>query len=87
MHANHVASQLRVASIGPQSAGERVGPWLLVDTDRPDFTDASRATVAEPASVESLSLALEWFDARGMGPRFRSPPRRGRAAAGCSSRR
>ena len=70
MHANHVAAQLRVGSIGPQSVAARVGPWLLVDTGRPDFAAASRATVVEPASVEDLALAIEWFEARGMGARF-----------------
>lgn len=70
MHANHVAAQPRVGSIGPGSVAERVGPWLVVDTARPDFTDASRATVAEPASVEDLRLAIDWFEARGMGARF-----------------
>lgn len=70
MHANHVAAQPRVASIGPQSVAERVGPWLLVDTARPDFAAASRATVVEHASVEDLRLAIDWFEARGMEARF-----------------
>ena len=56
---------MRVASISPASRSERVGPWLLVDTGEPTFSNANSATPLRSVVAEDLDLAIDWFKARG----------------------
>ena len=71
IHENFLAACTRVGALSERSAVARRGPWLLVDTGDPTFRVADAASALEHASEADLDVAIDWFEARDAGPRFR----------------